>query len=47
MIAPLGVPARPAEDPDRTRNVPQKPIKLQLFPVYHIKVQGLIVQQQK
>ena len=42
IIAPLGRPARSLEGPDRTRNVPQKPIKQPLFPVHHIKVQGTI-----
>ena len=41
IIAPLGGPARSPEGPDRTRNVPRKPIKQQLFPVRHIKVWGI------
>lgn len=42
IIAPLGGPASSPEGPDKTRNVSQKPIKQQLFPVHHIKVWGTI-----
>lgn len=42
IIAPLGGPARAQEGPDRTRNVPQKPVKQQLFPVRHFKVRATI-----
>lgn len=46
IIAPLGGPARSPEGPDRTRNVPQKPIKQQLFPVHHIKVWGMLQERE-
>lgn len=45
IIAPLRGPARAQEGPDRTRNFPQKPVKQQLFPVHHIKVQGTIIRE--
>lgn len=45
IIAPLGGPARAQEGPDRTGNVPQKPVKQQLFPVHHIKVRATITRE--